>query len=38
MRHLFIFVLVFAQMVFVIGEQWPLNAVLRLRRVGKKLV
>jgi hypothetical protein len=37
MRRLFAFVLLSAQMVFVIGEQWPPKAVLWLRQSGGKL-
>jgi hypothetical protein len=37
MRRLFAFVLLPAQMVFVIGEQWPPKAVLWLRQLGGKL-
>lgn len=37
MRRLFAFVLMAAQMVFVIGEQWPPKAVLWLRQLGGKL-
>jgi hypothetical protein len=37
MRRLFAFVLLSAQMVFVIGEQWPPKAVLWLRHLGGKL-
>ena len=37
MRRLFAFVLMAAQMVFVIGEQWPPRAVLWLRQLGGKL-
>jgi hypothetical protein len=37
MRRLFVFVLLAAQMVFVIGEQWPPKAVLWLRQLGGKL-
>ena len=37
MRRLFAFVLLSAQIVFVIGEQWPPKAVLWLRQLGGKL-
>lgn len=37
MRRLFAFVLMAAQIVFVIGEQWPPRAVLWLRQLGGKL-
>ena len=37
MRRLFVFVLLSAQLVFVIGEQWPPKAVLWLRQLGGKL-
>ena len=37
MRRLFAFVLMSAQMVFVIGDQWPPKAVLWLRQLGGKL-
>jgi len=37
MRRLFAFVLLSAQMVFVMGEQWPPKAILWLRQLGGKL-
>ena len=37
MRRLFAFVLLAAQIVFVIGEHWPPTAVLWLRQLGGKL-
>jgi hypothetical protein len=37
MRRLFAFVLLAAQIVFVISEQWPPKAVLWLRQLGGKL-
>ncbi len=37
MQRLFAFVLLAAQIVFVIGEQWPPEAVLWLRQLGGKL-
>jgi hypothetical protein len=37
MRHLFAVVLIAAQIVFVISEQWPPKAVLWLRQLGGKL-
>lgn len=37
MRRLFAFVLLSAQMVFVIAEQWPPKAILWLRQLGGKL-